>query len=482
IPIMAALAEKLQRPTGAVMIPLSFVAILGGMTTLIGSSTNLLVSGAAEKAGLAAIGFFDFAVPGVVLASVGMIYSMFILPRIMPDRSDMAESFAGEDGKQFIAEIDVAPGSILDGEEPVAGMFKSLPEMTVRLIQRGETAILPPFDDLALRAGDVVIVAATRKALADLFSRHPVLIDGRVENAEALLIGEPSKEPTAQRIMAEVVVAPASRLDGRTLALSGFRAQTGCIVLGIQRRSRMIRASMNEIRLEAGDVLLVTGRRNDVNRLRDNKDVLLLEWSTRELPRRAMANRALLIFGAVVGAAATGILPIEIAALSGAGAMIIAGALNVRQASRAVDRRVVLLVAAALAMGTALQATGGAAFVAHGLVAALSDQPAPFILSAFFLLVAALTNILSNNATAVLFTPIAVGIANELGMDPLPFIYAVIFGANCSFATPIAYQTNLLVMGPGHYQFIDFVRAGTPLILLLWLVFSFFMPLYFDIG
>jgi di/tricarboxylate transporter len=318
--------------------------------------------------------------------------------------------------------------------------------------------------------------------LTELFSRYPALIDGREENAEALLIGEPSQAPTAQRIMAEVVVAPASRLDGRTLALSGFRAQTGCFVLGIQRRSRMIRASMNEIRLEAGDVLLVTGRRHNVNSLRDNKDVLLLEWSTRELPRRAMANRALLIFGFVVGLAATGVLPIEIAALSGAGAMIIAGALNVRQASRAVDRRVVLLVAAALAMGTALQATGGAAFLAHEVVALLKEQPTPFILSAFFLLVAAMTNVLSNNATAVLFTPIAISIATELGVSPLPFVYAVIFGANCSFATPIAYQTNLLVMAPGHYQFIDFVRAGTPLILLLWLVFSFFMPVYFDFG
>lgn len=481
IPIMAALAERMGRTASTVMIPLSFAAILGGMTTLIGSSTNLLVSGTLETLGHEGLGFFDFSITGAVLASVGMVYLLFVAPFLIPKREALTDSFTADTGRQFIAEIDVIGGRKLDGETAVAGLFKSLPDMTVRLIQRGEHAILPPFDDVTLQQGDMVIVAATRAALSEFFSHEPDLIEGVGDEARRILMREPDKRQTSSRMLAEVVVAPASRLDGRTLALSGFHSRTGCIVLGIQRRSRMLRAAMNDIRLEAGDVLLVTGRRSDVTLLRDNPDILLLEWSTRELPRRSLAGRALLIFGGVVVAAATNTVPIVIAALTGVALMIFSRCLNIRQAARAVDRRIVLIIASALAMGAALYQTGGASYLAHSLIDALQDQPVPIILSAFFLLVAALTNVLSNNATAVLFTPIALNVAAELGAPALPFIFAVIFGANCSFATPMSYQTNLLVMGPGHYRFSDFVRAGTPLIFLIWITFSLFAPWYFGL-
>lgn len=481
IPIMAALAEQLGRRASSVMIPLSFAAILGGMTTLIGSSTNLLVSGALETLGRDTLGFFDFVIPGSVLAGVGLVYLVLVVPYILPKRDPMADSFTADGGKQFIAEIDVVSGRKLDGEESVAGLFKSLPDMTVRLIQRGEQVILPPFEGVALRAGDNVIVAATRAALSEFFSHEPDLIEGVDDEARRILMRETERKETSSRMLAEVVVAPASRLDGRTLALAGFHGQTNCIVLGVQRHSRMLRMAMNDIRLEAGDVLLVTGRRGDVERLRDNPDILLLEWSARELPKRALSGRALTIFGLVVAAAASNLVPIVIAALAGAAMMIIGRCINIRQASRSVDRRIVLIIASALAMGSALYHTGGASYLAHHLISALEGQPVPIILSAFFLLVAALTNILSNNATAVLFTPIAVTIAAELGAPALPFILAVIFGANCSFATPMGYQTNLLVMGPGHYRFSDFVRAGTPLVFLLWIAFSLFIPWYFGL-
>jgi di/tricarboxylate transporter len=476
IPIMSALAEKLDKSTSSVMIPLSFAAILGGMTTLIGSSTNLLVSGSIASLGLEKLDFFSFTVHGSVMAGVGMIYLIFVAPRLLPQREDESGQFSDEDGKQFIAEIKVLPGTLLAGEQPVAGMFTQLPNMTVRVIQRGDTAILPPFDEMTLQAGDTVVVAATRKALTELFSHNPDLVESVEDKALPMLDDETGKAKLGSRIVAEVVIAPASRMDGRTLALSGFHSQTNCIVLGIQRRSRMIRTSMNDIRLEAGDVILVLGRRDDVTSLRNNPDVLLMEWSTREMPKRAFATRALLIFGAVVIVAATNILPIEVAALAGAAAMIVGRCLNVRQAARAVDRRVMLLVATALALGSALQATGGASFLAHGLVSALDGMDPAVTLSAFFLLIVVMTNVLSNNATAVLFTPIAVNMAQEMNVEVMPFILAVIFGANCSFATPISYQTNLLVMGPGHYRFADFVRAGTPLIVLLWLTFSLYIP------
>jgi di/tricarboxylate transporter len=268
---------------------------------------------------------------------------------------------------------------------------------------------------------------------------------------------------------------------GRNIEQIGFRYETACIVLGIQRRSRMIRARMSDIRLEDGDVLLVLGKPSDVGGLRLNRDVIPLEWSATELPDPSRARRARYIFAGTVLAAVSGIVPIEVAAVLGAAGMIAFDVLNIRQAARAIDRRIFLLVGAALAMGTALDVTGGAAFLAQGLVNLFADAGPAVALSAFFLFIAVATNILTNNATAVLFVPIAANAASQFGVDPMIFIYMVIFAANCSFATPMGYQTNLLVMGPGHYQFSDYMRAGVPLILLLWITFSLLAPWYYGL-
>lgn len=481
IPIMGAMVERFGRPVSSIMMPLSFAAILGGMTTLMGSSTNLLVSGRLETMGLPGIGFFDFAIPGMVLAGVGLIYVIFIMPRILPNREPLAEELAGPGGRQFIAQLDVADGNRLHGAQSVAGMFPDLKDMTVRLVQRDEGALLPPFDDVTLQAGDIVVVAATRKALAELLALSPDILRGVIRDDLNDEDVDDVQAPVAEQILAEVVVAPASRMIGRSLSMLGFRYQTNCIVLGIQRRSRMIRAAMNDIRLDAGDVLLVIGERDDITQLRSNRDVLLLEWSAAELPSIAHAKRAMAILGTVVGLAATNLVPIVIAALLGAAAMIAGNCLNLRQASRALDQRVIFIIATALAMGVALDVTGGATFLAATMIAALEGASPSVVLSCFFLLVATLTNILSNNATAVLFTPIAFSIAQSLDVDPLIFVYAVIFAANCSFATPMSYQTNLLIMGPGHYRFSDFLRAGLPLTFLIWVTFSLFAPYYYGL-
>lgn len=481
IPLMTALAGRVRRSVSSVMMPLSFACILGGMTTLIGSSTNLLVASAAEQAGFHRLTFFDFTIPGLLLAGVGLCYVLFVAPRLLPDRASLAETLVGPEGKQFIAEIAVGNGSPLVGARAVAGMFAQLPDVTVRMIQRGEQAILPPFSDVRLRVGDEIVVAATRKALADALAGDPAMLDSA---RRSQMVGpETGNEDRlgSDLVLAEAVVAPASRITGRNLQQIAFHHRTGCIALGIQRRSRMIRRTMNDIRLEAGDVLLILGPRRSIERLRGNPDVILLEWSARDLPAIEYARRALGIFALVVAAAASGLVPVVVAAVAGAAAMIASGCLNIHQAQRAIDRRVMLLVWAALAMATAMQATGGASYLAHILIATLAGAPTPIVLAAFFLLVAVFTNVLSNNATAVLFTPIAIGIAANLGVDPTAFVFAVVFGANCSFASPIGYQTNLLVMGPGHYRFVDYARAGLPLIVLIWLTFSLFAPWYYGL-
>ena len=267
----------------------------------------------------------------------------------------------------------------------------------------------------------------------------------------------------------------------RAIGQTGFTHTTDCLIIGLQRRSRMLRHEMSDIRLKAGDVLLVIGQQSAIEGLRHNRDTLLMEWSARELPRFEKAGRARLIFAATVLAAASGFVPIVLAALAGAVGMVTSGVLNVRQASRGFDLRIFLVVAAALAMAQSMEVTGGAALVSNNFLGLFDAGNPALVLSAFFLLCAVVTNLLSNNATAVLFTPLAVNLAAALNVDPMAFVLAVIFAASCSFATPIAYQTNLLVMTPGNFRFSDFMRAGIPLVVILWLTYSLFAPWYFGL-
>ncbi len=477
LPVLAAMAAANGTAAARVLMPLSFIAILGGMTTLIGSSTNLLVADVAQRVSDVRIGFFSFTPIGTLLAIIGSLYIIFVMPKILTPRRTMADEVQGPaGGKQFIAQIPITYNHPLVGARAVAGMFPNLRDMTVRLVQRGERPFLPPFEGVELQPGDTVIVAATRQALTKALSlRKPIMHSNDGTKASP----EEQTFPPGTATLAEAVVAPGSRMIGRTTAQSSLRADNNCVVMGLQRRSRMPRMAMSDIRLEAGDVLLLAGPHDDIQSLRGNRDVLLLDWSTAEVPRRRHAPRARAIFIGIVGCAALNIVPVVTAALAGALAMLLTGCLNVRQSLRALDSRIFMLIGASLAAATALERTGGAKAVAEALMVAMEGQPPAIILSMLFLLIAVLTNVLSNNATAVLFAPIAVNIAQRTGVDGNAFVTCLIFAANCSFATPIGYQTNLIVMGPGHYRFSDFIRAGTPLVLLIWLSFSLIAPWYY---
>lgn len=487
IPIMQALAQRYGLSASKLMMPLSFAAVLGGMTTLIGSSTNLLVNSALIEMDAKPFGFFDFTVPGLVMAAAGLIYVLLVAPRLLADRAGLVDDFVEGAGKQYIAQIRVTHDSPLIGKGAPGGHFASLPEKTLRMVYRGDAAILPPFEDYRARVNDVLVVAATRKALTrsltdDPEAFHPDLGDDGQAGRPATEVDETGgRWRHGEQILAEIMVAPGSGMIGLTLSQIGFRYKTQCVVLGIQRRTRMYRSRITDIRLEAGDELLVQGQPEDILRLKSFRDVVLLEWSAEELPAVIHAKRATLIFLTVVGLAAAGIMPIVVSALCGAAAMVVVGVMNVRQAFQAVDPKVVTTIAAALALGVAMQATGGAQYLAEHLVALTHGAAPAVVLSGFFLLVAALSNIISTKTAAVLFTPIAVDIARELGVPAEAFAVAVVFAANCSFASPLGYQTNLLVMGPGHYRFGDFSRAGVPLIVLLWIVYSLFAPYWYGL-
>ncbi len=478
IPIMAALARSVGISASKVMIPLSFASILGGMLTLVGSSTNLLVSGILIEMEQEPLGFFDFTIPGMVMASVGLIYVVFILPKILPDRASLVKDYTGEDDKrQFIAQIEIDYSSDFVGKKLESDSFEGFPDVSVRMIQRGEHAFLPPFDDtIIIRPRDIIIMGAPRKELMNFFSQNPDSIEKHIASDSE---DDFDVEVDADMTIAEIVITPASKMVGKTLEQAGFYGEYECTALGIQRQSRMIRAKVTEIRLAAGDVLLVMGKMEYVLKLHESSDFLLMEWSAEDLHPGSKATLTGLIFGAVVGFAAVGFIPITITAFVGAALIIATGCLNIRQAGRSLDLNIVLMIAASLALGYSLQATGGASFLANLLIYAMQGASPLMVMSALFLLMVVITNILSNNAAAVLFTPIAVNLAVQLGVDPMMFIFAVIFACNCSFVTPIGYQTNLMVMGPGHHKFVDFIRTGVPLALIIWISYTIFAYLYF---
>lgn len=483
IPIMAAIAQQSKIRVSRFMMPLSYLSILGGMTTLIGSSTNLLAAQSYRATTGGEIGFFELTPMGLILAGAGVVYMATAGRWLLPKRDNPNQTGVNDrDGKHFIAQIEINRGHPLIGKGPVAGLFVDLPDITVRMVQRRERAILPPFEDFAFRAGDVVIVAATRSALTSLLKSNPDMLEGLMAETSIADEEDGSVQRSTQLTLVEAIVAPGSRLIGRSVAQIGFHAQTNCVILGIERRSRMIRTQMNTIRLEAGDVLLILGDLKDIRALRSDRDILLLEYSMQNLPDQRNARIAALIFAGVIGLTASGLAPIAVSAIIGATAMVATGCLNVRQAARAIDRRIYLLIGASLAMGVALERTGGAAFIGEALATSAGSYGPMVLISAFFIMCAVITNVLSNNATAVLFTPVAVAAAQQVGMDEHVLVLTVIFGSNCSFATPIAYQTNLLVMTPGHYKFRDFLTVGGPLIVLLWIVYTFAAPYYFGLN
>jgi len=476
IPVVQVLADRIARPTSKMMMGLSIASVLGGMTTLIGSGTNLLVSSALLGMGEAELGFFDFTVPGLVLAAAGLAYVLLFLPRLLPDRTSLAHRIMSRSPKHFMTQITVGPHSRLIGAMAVGGVINKMPDARIRMIMRGEQVVTPPYHEFVIEEGDLIVAAASRKALSAVLRDDP----GILEAASSEPGGEQAMAQ-GERVIAEVMIAPASSMVGLRLRQTGFQLRTRCFVLAVQRRAHMIRSRLPDTVLQAGDILLVQGESDDIKSLRTDRNVVLMEWSTEEMPVAHHVRRAGMVFLGVIVLAATGLMPVVGAALIGAVAMVALGALNLQQAARSLDSKILTMIPAALAMGAAMQLTGGAAYLAENLIAIVHGAGPGALLSAFFLFTAVMANFISAKATAVLFTPIAIELAREVGVDPHVFAISVVFAANCAIATPIGYQTSILVMGPGHYRFGDYFRAGTPLILLLWVVFSLFAPWYYGL-
>jgi di/tricarboxylate transporter len=472
LPILISVSLKTDTPASKLLMPMGFATSIGGMATSIGTSTNLLVVAVAADLGLRQFGMFDFAFPAMLAGSIGLLYLWIVAPRIIPLREARLPTTSP---RHFTAQLRIHDDSIVNQKPLSEAIEMTHGELDVIQILRGpENARLIALPDLLLRSGDRIVVKSTRENLKEF----ETLLGARLYSGdEPVDEDHPLRDSTQQ--LAEVVVVPGSPLDGRTLNKARFSNRYQLMVLALYRSNQ--RADQpgvehaEETRLNSGDIILVQGSVHSIERLKSSRNLLVLDAKS-ALPISSKAPIAMLIMLYIIGSAAFGILPIVVSALSGMLLMLLTGCLKWYDATRALDRSVILIIAASLAMGTAMVETGGAAFLAQAYVSATAGLSPVFVLSGLLLMMAMLTNVVSNNAAAVIGTPIAIGIAQQLGQPPEPFVLAVIFGANMSFATPMAYQTNLLVMNAGNYSFKDFVRVGLPLIVIMWLALSFLLP------
>ena len=478
MPILVGASLRAKFPVSGVMLPMGLATIVGGMSTTIGTSTNLLVVGIARDSGMHEFSLFEWVLPVAIVGGVGLLFLWLVAPKLLPDRTP---PMADTSPRIFSAQLHVKEGGFADGKSLSEVLAKADGHLRIDKIQRTETLFLAKLPSVILQPGDRLFVKDSPENL----KHYEQLLGATLFNISDLEhpIDEETPLKAEGQQLAEVVVTRGSPLHLRSLAAARFSNSYGLLPLALHRArapSSQVTGDLNLIRLRAGDVLLVQGTSEAIGNLKNSGNMLVLDGTT-ALPQTHHAKRALFIMGGVILAAALGVMPISVSALAGLGIMIATGCLGWRDAAGALSIPVVMIIVAALALGTALVGTGMADYLALSFVNAASGLPAPIILSAFMLLMTIMTNIVSNNAAAAIGTPIAISIATQLGVSPEPFILAVLFGANMSFATPYGYQTNLLVMSAGGYKFADFLRVGIPLTIIMWIGFSIVLPMLYQL-
>ncbi len=473
IPIIQGIVKNLDYSMSKFLMPLSFAAILGGMITIVGSSTNLLVSNSLYNYAKIEISFFEFALPGSVIAIAGLFYLIFFSKILLKDRSPISNQLVDDSKNSFITKIVLNKDSFLIGKAIKDSNLKELGQAKILMIQRGEHAEHGPFYGFILEEGDILVVSISREQLTNILSQKI----GSIETFEK----DDESNSQKNQIITEVMVTPSSSLVGNTIENVSFRYRYNCFVIGLQRKSKIITSNMSELALEPGDTLLIQGEKDSIKALRTQSDLLPMEWATSQISSKDISKKSIYIFLSVIFLGAFEILPLVVAALMGVVFMIMFHVLSIRQVIRSVDNNLLLLIVTSLALGSVIQITGTANFLSQSLIDFLGESSPLILLVCFYMLVSITTNFISNNACAVLFTPIAIDIAEKINVDPKIFAIALIFAVNTSFVTPLAYQTNLLVMGPGHYKFIDYVKFGLPLTVLCWIVFFITFPLFYDL-
>jgi di/tricarboxylate transporter len=470
MPILISLAASRGIKPSKLLLPLSFASIMGGTCTLIGTSTNILVSSTAHQLGQPPLGMFELTKLGLLMTVVGLVYLLTIGRKLLPGRETLASLLQSTDSKQYLTEVVVVAGSPLIGKPLAQTPLANQPKVRVLEVIRGGEPMATPLNQITLERGDRLRLATALTSVVEINNLAGVEIESK-----ARLGVEMTGRQKA--VVAECVVGPHSNLLGHSIRQMNFRRRYGVLVLAVHRKGVNLRENFAEVKLQYGDTLLVEGPEATVNELRGNRDFLLLLDVPHAPKRRRKQWMALTIVASVVVLAAFNLMPIGALALLGAVGVVLLGCLDAQEAYDAVEWKIIFLIFGMLALGMALEKTHGAEFISHGLIGGCGSWGAPVVLSVIILLASVLTNFLSNNAVAVLITPIAVQAALDLGVSPRPFIIGVVIGASACFATPIGYQTNTLVYGAGGYLFRDFIKVGLPLNILIWLLASLLIPL-----
>ncbi|HUT72412.1 MAG TPA: SLC13 family permease [Desulfatiglandales bacterium] len=469
IPVATVLAMKRGVSPSHVLMPLSFASQFGGVCTLIGTSTNILVNSIGVSKGLRAFGLFEFAPLGMAMSVTGILYFILIGRRLLPKRKVATEQVDKYRLADYLAELSVADQSPLIGQTWDKRRASRGTKVELIKIIRGEKAMSRPSKTI-IREGDILLIHGNVDKLISIKEKlglgiqaHVTMDDQELSSHEVRLV--------------EVLIPPRSSLVGRTLRSSGFIRRYRSVVLAVQRRGRILRGRLRDIRLYGGDSLLLQVSNKDVPRLMKASGVIVTNELTDLYLRKDRAVTALLIFLAVLTLAALKIVPILAAALMGAVGMVVSRCLAIEEAYDAIDWKVVFLLGGIIPLGLALEQSGAARWLAESVLAPFADLGPLMVLAALYLFTAILTEVMSNNASAVILAPIAFSLAASMHVSARPFLVAITFAASTSFATPVGYQTNTMVYAPGGYQFTDYTRVGGPLNLIFWAVAVLLIPM-----
>lgn len=476
IPVLLGVAKEVKTNASKLLMPMSFASMFGGVCTLIGTSTNILVSSIAEESGQPAFSMFEIAPLGLVMFAVGMLYMLLIGIRLIPERRAKGDLIESYQMQEYIAEV-----VLLDTAPSVGHTIQDAPiakdiEIIIVGVQRGREVISLPPPDFVLQAGDVLRVSCKRDELQQIQERAGVLFKPQFKwQAEDV-------EATDVKLV-EAIIVPRSELlsqafAGRSLEDLQFRERFGAVVLAIRRRGRLLHKKIADVKLVAGDLLLMEVKADRYNQLRQDPSFIIISDSPQIESRKSKLLLALVIVMGVIGTATLGILPIVVSAIVGAVALVLTGCLTMEDAYQAIEWRIIFLLAGVLSLEAAMEHSGAAPLISATIISTVGTWGLVALLSAFYLMTFVFTEIMSNSATAALLTPIAIATAKAMQVSPRPFLVAVMFAASASFMTPVGYQTNTLIYGPGQYRFADFLRVGTPLNLLFWLIATLLIPYF----
>lgn len=469
IPIAVILAKARKIAPSRVLIPLSFASQFGGVCTLIGTSTNILVNSLAISNGLKRFHLFEFAPLGIILVIIGILYLAVFSRILIPKRKGMDEQIDKYRLADYLAEMRVKEGSPLIGKKWGSLKNKDLQNIDlIKIIRDGKATWRA--SKTTIREDDYLLLHGNADELIKMKDNYQL-----ETRADTVINDQKLRSDKIELI--EAMVPPRSKLIGQTLRGADYIRRFGCVVLAIQRREKILRDRLADIDFDDGDTLLLQCDKDAVSRIMQSKDLIATNELTELHLRKDRAVRALAIFISIILLAAFNIVSILVAALIGAVAMVVGRCITIEEAYNAIDWKVIFLLGGILPLGLALQQTGTAAWLASTIMQPLMDMGPLIVLASFYLITAALTEMMSNNAAAILLVPIALSVAEIMGVSARPFLIAITFAASTSFATPIGYQTNTMIYAPGGYRFSDFARIGIPLNILFWVTTVIIAPL-----